>query len=448
MRRIITFALCAVTFISCSKEFIVKDLDNEDPTNLSATSVSEPLHFATIDELEAAMHSARTKSTSFVSYADAVMSTEEYEMKDNVILSEKFGSILNAYGEVSFDIYFLKVCDFGILYSLIEDKSQLRELATKKVSDLNIIQCNNCPIPLKNHEYIYKAEGYNNVYIYDTFGLFGNKTDVTIEGIDSMPITKVASAISGDVKKYPANGEDLFQSGNNWSASFTIPKSSEQKRTFPSNNKIANDTKIWKQNYGITETGGVKSKTMKKGSLGIWTKISAPVTAAVTNLVIQESWTTDIPRYTAGWVSINETTYGGKSYVIATKQLSSGNMNVNMSEITLLEEIERADKWARDGGVVFEKIDGIRYIGATGLVYVRLKDNVSFIEAKKSVIDFELPYGGSFDIGATWSNPNISGDISSGKGSYKIFGVCMFGTSIYDNFEIGSRMVYTFKKVN
>ena len=101
------------------------------------------------------MHSARTKSTSFVSYADAVMSTEEYEMKDNVILSEKFGSILNAYGEVSFDIYFLKVCDFGILYSLIEDKSQLRELATKKVSDLNIIQCNNCPIPLKNHEYIY-----------------------------------------------------------------------------------------------------------------------------------------------------------------------------------------------------------------------------------------------------------------------------------------------------
>ena len=448
MKRTIIFALCALTLISCSKDFIVKNLDQENSPIMSEIEVSEPLHFATIDELETAMHSAKTKSSSFVSYADVVMSTEEYEMKDNVILSEKFGSILNAYGEVSFDRYFLKVCDFGILYSLIEDKSQLQNLATKKVSDLNMTQCNNCPIPLKNHEYIFIAEGYNNVYIYDTFGLFGNKTDVTIEGIDSMPITKVASAISGDVKKYPANGEDLFQSGNNWSASFTIPKSSEQKRTFPSNDKIANDTKIWKQNYGITETGGVKSKTMKKGALGIWTKISAPVNAAVTNLVIQENWTTTLPRYAAGWVSVNKTTYGGKSYVIATKQLASGVMNVSMSEITLLEEIGRADEWARNGGVVFEKIDGIRYIGANGIVYVRLRDNVSFIEAKKSVVDFDLPYGGSFSIGDTWSNPNISGNIAGSKGSYTIFGVCMFGTSIYDNFEIGSRMVYTFKKAN
>ena len=96
----------------------------------------------------------------------------------------------------------------------------------------------------------------------------------------------------------------------------------------------------------------------------------------------------------------------------------------------------------------FEKIDGIRYIGANGIVYVRLRDNVSFIEAKKSVVDFDLPYGGSFSIGDTWSNPNISGNIAGSKGSYTIFGVCMFGTSIYDNFEIGSRMVYTFKKAN
>ena len=177
-------------------------------------------------------------------------------------------------------------------------------------------------------------------------------------------------------------------------------------------------------------------------------KISAPVNAAVTNLVIQENWTTTLPRYAAGWVSVNKTTYGGKSYVIATKQLASGVMNVSMSEITLLEEIGRADEWARNGGVVFEKIDGIRYIGANGIVYVRLRDNVSFIEAKKSVVDFDLPYGGSFSIGDTWSNPNISGNIAGSKGSYTIFGVCMFGTSIYDNFEIGSRMVYTFKKAN
>lgn len=442
MKKVIIFTLCTLTFASCAKDFITNDMNQE--TVITEFSVSEPLHFATINELEAAMYSARTKSSDFISYADAVMSTDEYDMKDNVILSEKFGSILNALGEVSYDKYFLKVCDFGILYSLTEDQNQLHDLAKMRVSDLNITKCDNCPITLNNNGCIFKADGYDSVYIYDTFELFSNTGDT----IEAMPTTKVATATGGDVKNYSANGEDLFQSGNNWGASFTIPKNSEQKRTFPSNSKIANDTKIWKQNYGITETGGVKSKTMKKGALGIWTKISAPVTAAVTNLVIQESWTTDIPRFAAGWVSINETTYGGKSYVIATKQLSSGNMNVNMSDITLLEEIERADKWARDGGVVFEKIDGIRYIGATGLVYVRLKDNVSFIEAKKSVIDFELPYGGSFDIGVTWSNPNISGDISSGKGSYKIFGVCMFGTSIYDNFEIGSRMVYTFKKVN
>lgn len=442
MKKVIIFTLCTLTFASCAKDFTTNDMNQE--TEITEVTVSEPLHFATINELEAAMYSAKTKSSDFISYADAVMSTDEYDMKDNVILSEKFGSILNALGEVSYDKYFLKVCDFGILYSLIKDQNQLHALAKMKVSDLNITQCDNCPIPLNNNDCIFKADGYDSVYIYDTFELFSNTGNI----IETMPLTKVATAIGGDVKNYSANGEDLFQSGNNWGASFTIPKSSEQKRTFPSNDKIANDTKIWKQNYGITETGGVKSKTMKKGALGIWTKISAPVNAAVTNLVIQENWTTTLPRYAAGWVSVNKTTYGGKSYVIATKQLASGVMNVSMSEITLLEEIGRADEWARNGGVVFEKIDGIRYIGANGIVYVRLRDNVSFIEAKKSVVDFDLPYGGSFSIGDTWSNPNISGNIAGSKGSYTIFGVCMFGTSIYDNFEIGSRMVYTFKKAN
>ena len=121
---------------------------------------------------------------------------------------------------------------------------------------------------------------------------------------------------------------------------------------------------------------------MKKGALGIWSKITAPVTAAVTNLFIQEDWNYDIPSLPIGWVSINETNYNGQTYVIATKKLASGyNMDVTMNEVTLLSEIDSADDWARDGGVVFNSIDGIRYIGHNNNVMVRLKNVVSSEEA-------------------------------------------------------------------
>ena len=430
-------------FVSCSKSV---NIETETDTHFNIEKGSSaPLHFASINDIKEAMSSYKTKSSDFISYADAVMSSDEYEEKTNAILSEAFGSILNKEGELMFDKYILKVCNFGILYSLTENYEELKELSAKDIKELKIDFCSDCTIPLNNPNMIFKAEGYDNVYIFDTFELFTDNRYIPVTEIEVQ--TKVI--IPYYFEQYPVNGEELFQSGNNWNASYTIPAASEQKVTFPSNDEIANDTKIWRQNYGVAQTGGVKSKTMQKGVLGVWSKITAPVTAAVTNLFIQEDWKYDIPSLPIGWVSINETNYNGQNYVIATKKLASGyNMDVTMNEVTLLSEIDSADDWARDGGVVFNSIDGIRYIGHNNNVMVRLKNVVSSEEAKKTTVDFNLDYGGDFEIGSTASNPNLSADISYHTGSYKIFGVSMFGSSVYDNFETGSQMIYTFQSID
>ena len=243
-----------VTFVSCQKEIVCASENEPEEVSKFEYAISDPLHYETSESLTSSIWNgkfATVKSgSSFVSYSETVMREPGYDDRPNAILSERFGSYLNAAGEVTFGDYLLKVCDYGIMYAPIPMADRVRELS----EDQNLLSYCGDKVRVEGinpSETFYKIDGYDGVYLYDTFNLLS-------AGESSLADAVETKAISPNLVHYYLTGP---------LTTFTTPAPGSQKVLF-SNTNYCNDTKVFQQNYGITSDGGLKTKTMKKGSWG------------------------------------------------------------------------------------------------------------------------------------------------------------------------------------
>ena len=145
---IICVFFCILT-ISCEKN-ITEILENS--VQESTLSSSEPLEYASVEELINAIYSQNidVRSSDFVSYAETVMQEDGYDDLPWAINSVNFASILNSEGEVIFDDVFLKLCRYGKFFISSLCTS---DIGTKYFSFLCLVmvgnKSSNFPVPPK-----------------------------------------------------------------------------------------------------------------------------------------------------------------------------------------------------------------------------------------------------------------------------------------------------------
>lgn len=275
LRFFLTTFLIA-TCISCDKETPIETNNATTENELIAKyPVSEPLHFDSVESLAMSMRNGlpfgNSKATSFVSYAETVMNEPGYDDRPNAILSTRFGSILNSEGEVEFGSYVLKVTEWGILYGPEQKEELVRELANSSELLSLCIETTICQ-ELNPNETFYKVSGYDDIVLFDTFHY-----------LTSVDTNKRFEPVA--TKSPAANLETYYLQGA--LGNFTRPLPGDQKVTF-ADESYCNDTKVFQQGYGALSDGGLKTKTMKRNSLGIWNKISNQIEGGILGFSVFE----------------------------------------------------------------------------------------------------------------------------------------------------------------
>ncbi len=431
MKNVLSMTLITlVGLTACQKNIMIEQ--DASTKSMETLTVAPPLEFSsdvelrnTLDEIKVAQENKiNVKSClplgNFLSFAETVMQEDDYDARPNALCSEIFGSILNPDGEVIFGKYMLKIGKSGILYSFKENKNILDILASTDINLSNVKKANTFFVNLDNTEMskMYEVCDFGGVYIYDLFGLIGNESE--------NPKTKWATPADVTFRN------DEYRDGVFLKTTFTIPSGSDQKAIFSSNSKIANDTKIYNENILGYKECGVKTKTMRKKV--VWKKFSCDLTAAITDLAIQEpGWATIPAEY--GWLDINTTHYNGRSFIIATR-LTPVPMDIDMSVATLNKICEDAVAWGKEHGLNYDSIDGIRYIpkGAPQLTVVRIKDIIENNVTEK--ITKQLCQAeGTFN-----TDKSSVGAIIVKSLGYEVIRVSMYGYSEYSGERLGSRM--------
>jgi lipoprotein len=437
MKKVFSYFLILLLFaVSCQEKTGIVETATRRTSALESVS---PLEFSSIDELQNTICGIRdaesiskgTKAafpmSGFLSYAETVMQEDGYDDRPNAICSEAFGSILNPDGEVIFGENMLKLCKYGILYAPKNKSSELKNIAEQQELTAHMTKASDFlfSVDTNTQNMIFRIDGYDGIYFLDAFNLVA--TDEDMEAI--APSTKAVVDGVTFVTDVTRKGLDL-------DGTYTIPNGGDQKNKFPSNNKIANDTKIYKENFAVYKESGVKTKTMKKKGL-IWNKFDCNITSAITDLVIRESWSYDSST-TLGWVDINTTKYKGKSAVIATK-LVSGLVNPAVSNATVIKDCAAAMEWGKQNGVSVSNVDGVRYIGTsdTKTAFTRIKDDVRSVYDAKCTIQFNLEPSGTLS-----ADKSTKGDLVIYNQQYRLEMVTFYGFSEYNGDKRGSRMRY------
>lgn len=436
MKKLILLLMAmAAGVTACQKENLdVKDATQEEDTDRIDVA---PLSFSSASELQNTVSRIREAQTlgfdtksiiptaDFISFAETVMQEDDYDDRINAICSKAIGSILNPDGEVIFGDYMMKVGDFCILYSFKENDEIIEDLAATDPRSMELTPATSFITDISEEEMagMYELKDAGGVYVYDAFHI-----------IKEMPATP-------ETKWYNPSGvtfkTDELRNGMFLTQTFTIPRSGDQKKTFSSNSKIANDTKIYNEVILNNKECGIKTKTMKKGALGIWNKFNCNITAAITDILIEEpGW--DKINHPAGWIDITTTHYAGASYIIATK-LTSGPMSPNISAATVEKECEAALTWGKQNGLNVTKVDGIRYIpiNSPRLTAVRIKNDITSAEAAKIEKTFGLQPEGRFH-----TDRSSLGNIIVNSLGYDIISVAFYGYSEYNGEKLGSRLRY------
>lgn len=416
---------------ACHKEsFIVQ----EEVQNNHVEDIVQPLVFSSVSELQNVISQIRdgikqnvdTKSminvSDFVSYAETVMQEDDYDARINSICSKAIGSVLNPDGEVIFGEYMMKIGEYCILYSFNNNAELIDKLAVTDPRSLELIPATSFIADISEEEMsgMYELKDAGGVYFYDAFHV--------IREMNSSPATKWHNPDGVAFKT------DVLRNMLDFSGTFTIPAAGDQKKIFASNNKIANDTKIYKEIILNNKECGIKTKTMKKGFLGIWNKFQCNITAGITDILIQEpGW--DHKNLPLGWADITTTHYNGESYIIATK-ITSGPMSVNISASTVEKECDAALSWGNRNGLNVSRVDGIRYIPVNSpqLTAVRIKDNIVNGNFEKIEMSFGLQPSGSF-----YTDMSSLGNIYVEYLQYDLLSVAFYGYSEYNGEKLGSR---------
>ena len=137
--------------------------------------------------------------------------------------------------------------------------------------------------------YFYKIEGYEDLYLYDTFKIIEKSS--TSSNMDTRTDYHNLSGSLNELQITASSvGFKVLENGlwrHFWNTTFTEPSASNQKQLF-ADGKHCNDTKIYHQNYGVGTGTGLKTKTMKKRALGYWDKISGDMEAGIIELSLFE----------------------------------------------------------------------------------------------------------------------------------------------------------------
>lgn len=420
MNKLKTLVLVILT-ASCSKSARFEEVNTISCPQQTVSAVSAPLSFLSINDFIEALKNEReggsTKSSSsFVSFSETVMLEDDYDDRENAIYSEAYGSLLNQDGEVIVGNYLIKVGKKGIFVGPLSLKEQIDKLV--KSEDFSNCYPSVCPIEPDDNRY-YAIPDYNDLYIHDSFNLLSKNNDKTLS-----IITKSGGAWTQTGEKLDVNME----------VEYVWP--SNQKNKFDCDNRIANDTKIYRQKYPFYSEAGVKTKTMKKRGL-IWNKFSADITSAITDLCIEEGGIKALKDNALGWVDINKTYYNGKTYNIATKVVSNISQ-VPKNNTELVNQCNAAKAWIKTMGKTLEEdIDGIRYIfksDSPSYALTRIKDNIVSDHEKKLTIIFDLsPSWASFH-----TDDGILHTLEITEDKARIGCVTFSGCSTYKNETKGS----------
>lgn len=419
--RIFSIISIILLFNACQKDKLTH-LSTKNTRN--EYEISSPLVFATTDDAIAAINDSRKATKSyvepFVSYAETVMQEDDYDKREYALQSESFGSILNSKGEVYMNGYYIRLIENGYL---IASPDRINEIQSIISVDVNSLKTSDENLGVISPEKLYKISDYKDVYFYDSF----NITDETIstKGI-------------GDGAYLPGYYTSVNRS--QMMHGFTFPRGSDQKVTFPGHDDIANDTKIHRENNVFVSNCGVKTKTMKKGALGIWTKFACNIEAGVTDIIIEETWSQK-PSIALGWHDINETSFpGGRSAIIATKHVRGTYSGISNS--TVANDCANALSWAKSEGLSIESVDGVRYMYSDSpIAYIRLKNlGGNLVYEKKAVIDFDIaPLEGGIAV----SNAGMIHGNNFAPAKNCLLQNCNFyGYSEYNGMTRGSRVSY------
>lgn len=448
---IICVFFCILT-ISCEKN-ITEILENS--VQESTLSSSEPLEYASVEELINAIYSQNidVRSSDFVSYAETVMQEDGYDDLPWAINSVNFASILNSEGEVIFDDVFLKLCRYGIIYAPVTKIDNARNYALyDECTDL-VQMTASIPSYLSDADCTFSFINDSDIYVYDTFGI--------ISGTDTNALdTKVLAPEMVDYKEYRFDQEDILVKDNKikWKRDFNVANGSAQKNNFTS--KICNDTRIFQDNYGVYSESGVVTKTMKKNVLGIWSKFENQVNAGIIDLVLCEEGViirraTVLPDHPYNnFMDINKFKIdiagelANRELILATVTNYTESAVLNMTNGQYETLKENILNWARQKGVSITKLHGIRfYNDVNDRCYIRL-DNEEFSGVEKDMRVLVNYFWGGAQINGHDSllGSGITGgtDIDGKTHPYHVQKVTMYGSSEYGGEERGSRLFYNY----
>ena len=426
MRKQLVKFFTIILIAGCQKDVVMPSAE----VTHNESEILIPFEFSSLEEMQKVImeydsndSATRSNSVDLLSYAETVMQEEGYAEQPYAIMSESFGSVLNPDGEVIFGEFALKLYEKGILFSLSKDIDVIRELSKNENLLNELTEANSFLFAVESLDGIYSIEGYSDVYLYDLFCLKAESENIVSQEVLDTRATELGYETSGGVyyHTYQLLNEEINQT-------YTIPKGNKnQRNVFSSNSKIANDTKIYHENYLVTKERGIKVKTVQKKALG-WFKFKNNITAAIEGLYIAEYFTPSNVGE-SGWMDVHTTTYDGKSYVIATKVID-GAHNVTMSNSQIKSECDKALAWAKSQNINVSNIDGVRYISRSrkDVNIVRIKDQLR--SAYDNVYTFKIclkPYG------RMYSSRISLGNLVINNANYRIFGMVMSGYSEYGN---------------
>ena len=443
MKKLLISSITLFTlFASCSKldnEVIIPN-SNIGLTNVTGQSVSrpyyisEPLMFSSVDVLRdyANNQSAITKSTNgFVSYAETVMREPGYDDRPNAILSQKFGSILNANGEVIVNGYFAKLSDIGIIMGPLSEMDTIRKIA----NDNTIIsRCNERTIlkELNQYKEVYKIDGYESIFLYD---LFYNLECTDMDDSSISPASTKTMAPNLVVYDRTLGSLNMLLDPY---ADFTVPPSGNQKVLL--DNTHCNDTKIWQKEYFFIMDSGILVKTMEKGFLGIWSNIRNPIEGGVSKWVLEE--TGEFEDILGSTVDINKVNYDARNflprnvYTISARGSSfsyimSRNLNQLLNEGNALSQSNNLSVY----------VEGVRFVVSDSMAYTRFPDRVDSDNWMTIDQDWPTPFWGD-----AYSNQSylLNSQKLKNRVAFRALSATLYGQSTWNMITAGSKMIYHF----
>lgn len=431
----IQLLLALFCLISCS----TKQEINEKPCinsggSIASFYVSSPLSFTDVDELKQYADNLTPLSKTsdgFVSYAETVMQLPDYDERPDAILSTKFGSVLNSEGEVIVGEYFIKLSEYGLLIGSLDNIEKVRELS--KDSSILSKCVDKTFLPLINpYKEVYVVDGYDNVYLFDLFYLLPD-TISTEESLSSQVETK--SPAPGLVTYNKTLG-DLNMLLDPY-ADFTVPPAGSQKVYY--GDSYCNDTKIWQKEYFVLMDRGIKTKTMKKGFLGIWSKYQNPVEGGIINWVIEESGAFDVIYGTI--VDVNAITYDSRSldshtvYTISAR----GQSLYSIMNVNLQQKINEGIGFSGNNN-----IEGVRFVVSDTKAYTRFPDRVESANVEKIEKNWPTLFIGTAAVNSTTIAPP-DGNTLRTNNPYHTVSTLIYGQSTWNNNTTrGSKMVYSY----